>query len=122
MAERHVNVEPFCVATHPGGTNLALAFDGEASGPQNNLRFDALESARRPTDTACCDDPPYVVAERHIRFVCDPRPRRFSQATERNMNPLRASSSVNRRALLSMLALLPALWLTTVTAQQAPSA
>src|SRR6476619_1226726 len=40
----------------------------------------------------------------------------------RNVNPNRPSSRINRGVLLSIVALLPALWLATVTAQQAPSA
>jgi hypothetical protein len=38
------------------------------------------------------------------------------------MSPMRPSSGIHRRILLSILALLPAFWLPAVTAQQAPSA
>jgi hypothetical protein len=41
---------------------------------------------------------------------------------EKQMSPSRPSSGINRRVLFSILALLPALCLPTVTAQQAPSA
>src|SRR5580765_4125158 len=80
LAEHHVNAEPLYVTITPWRHQSGSRARRRASGPQKHLHFDARRSARRPSETTFRDDRPYVVAERHIRFVCDPRPRRISQA------------------------------------------